>query len=79
MYKEAFDQFFESKTWAQLHVSDDERFFVALHTVVEDPAFRHEDLQEYMVEKCGLEPENELVEHYVGLAETVSRYVRANR
>jgi hypothetical protein len=86
---EAFDGFLEAPTWYTKHADEDERFFRALATVVENPRFNADSLGEYIDGKraqpgsaqasVSQEAYQDARTRYVNAAWAVRRYLRYAR
>jgi hypothetical protein len=62
---EVFDRFLRIDTWTSGHPSDEERFYLALHQVVRDPAFSPDTMGEYMREKFQLSASYDAEDHRI--------------
>lgn len=78
----AFDSFLTVETWHTCHRLDEERFFRALQSVVENPDFSPEDMAVYMRHRIGVDrnddenPFNHAIDHYTDAAWAVKDYLR---
>ena len=85
MLYDAFDSFLKVDSWHTRHPYDEQRFFLALATVVNDPHFNADKLGEYMREKKSVSRDdaensfNFAIDHYVSAAWAVRDYLKANK
>lgn len=85
---EAFDSFLRIQTWYTTHEADQQRFFCALRSVVNNEGFAPDELGRYMDRKRNEEDPalanltddayNEARDYYVAAAWAVKRYLEAN-
>jgi hypothetical protein len=83
---EAFDAFLRIPTWYTRHPNDEERFFLALATLVRDPQFDPDSFGQHIDQKrergeqaqARLREEDYFIarDHYVHAARAVQRYLR---
>lgn len=80
---EALDPFLKATTWYTMHPLDEQRFFRALSTIINDPHFNADQMGEYITRKCGLDDlphdhdYNRARDHYVTVAWAVKGYLEA--
>jgi hypothetical protein len=74
-----FDSFLNVETWHTCHTNDEERFFKALHKVVNLEDFSPEKLRNYIEEKVNNDSFNQSIDHYVAAAWAVKTYIDINQ
>ena len=85
MLYEAFDNFLNLDTWHTNHANDDERFFLALGEVIDNPKFNPDELGEYMRQKKRVYRDDEqihfnsAIDRRVAAAWAVKEYLKANK
>jgi len=81
---EALDAFLNVDTWDSTHWADDERFLLALDTIIRHPAFNAVKMGDYIIQKAvrdyGRTPDDERLngvrDHCVRAAEIISCYLK---
>ena len=80
---EVFDDFLSMASWLTSHPLDEDRFYRALATIVTKPDFQPDDMGEYFSESLKAAgkrvggKEQDAIERYVGMAETIQGYIHA--
>jgi hypothetical protein len=79
---DVFDGFLARETWRSAHAYDEEAYFVALETMIDDQAFSPEAMGDYFHRKASVprqpgQPRDTAIQHYVHAAWAVQSYLKA--